>query len=74
MEQRARRAVERGLTHLASLGLEDFGNETFTLYASRLFPFQEVRTEMLSLQGKGAKGKANLKRFLDGMLILAQED
>lgn len=74
MEQRARRAVERGLTHLASLGLEDYGNETFTLYASRLFPFQEVRTEMLSLQGKGAKGKANLKRFLDGMLILAQED
>ena len=41
MEQRARRAVERGLHHLASLGLEDYGNEIFTLYASRLFPFQE---------------------------------
>lgn len=35
MEQRARRAVERGLHHLASLGLEDYGNEIFTLYASR---------------------------------------
>lgn len=32
MEQRARRAVERGLHHLASLGLEDYGNEIFTLY------------------------------------------
>lgn len=74
MEQRARRAVERGLTHLASLGLEDYSNEIFTQYASRLFPFQEVRSEMAYLQGKGQKGKANLKRFLDGMLVLAEEE
>ena len=69
MEQRARRAVERGLTHLASLGVEDYGNEVFTQYASRL-----VRAEMAYLQGKGQKGKANLKRFLDGMLVLAEEE
>ena len=74
MEQRARRAVERGLTHLASLGVEDSSNEVFTRYASRLFPFQEVRSEMAYLQGKGQKGKANLKRFLDGMLVLAEEE
>ena len=75
MEQRARRAVERGLTHLASLGLEDYSNEIFTQYASRLFPFQEVRSEMAYLQGKSAgKGKANLKRFLDGMLVLVEEE
>ena len=74
MEQRARRAVERGLTHLASLGVEDYGNEVFSEYASRLFPFQEVRAEMAYLQGKGQKGKANLKRFLDGMLVLAEEE
>ena len=69
-----RRAVERGLHHLASLGLEDYGNEIFTLYASRLFPFQEVRAEMACIQGRGPKGKANLKRFLDGMLVLVEED
>lgn len=74
MEQRARRAVERGLNHLASLGLEDYGNEIFTRYASRLFPFQEVRAEMTCIQGKGPRGKANLKRFLDGMLVLAEEE
>ena len=74
MEQRARRAVERGLNHLASLGLDDYGNEVFTQYASRLFPFQEVRAEMAFIQGKGSKGKANLKCFLDGMLVLAEED
>ena len=60
--------------HLASLGLEDYGNEIFTLYASRLFPFQEVRAEMACIQGRGPKGKANLKRFLDGMLVLVEED
>ena len=74
MEQRARRAVERGLAHLASLGVEDYGNEIFTQYASRLFPFQEVRAEMAHLQGKGPRGKANLKRFLDGVLVLTEEE
>ena len=74
MEQRVRRAVERGLGHIASLGVEDYGNEVFSEYASRLFPFQEVRAEMAYLQGKGQKGKANLKRFLDGMLVLAEEE
>lgn len=74
MEQRARRAVERGLNHLASLGLNDYGNECFNRYASRLFPFQEVRSEMAYIQGTGQKGKANLKRFLDGMVVLAEEE
>ena len=39
MEQRVRRAVERGLGHIASLGVEDYGNEFFTQYAAVLFPF-----------------------------------
>lgn len=73
-EQRARRAVERGLSHIASLGLEDYDNEFFVRYAARLFPFQEVRAEMASQQGKGPRGKANLKKFLDGLMILVEED
>jgi len=74
LEQRARRAVERGLSHIASLGLEDYNNEYFVRYAARLFPFQEVRAEMSHLQGKGSGGKANLKKFLDGLLVLAEEE
>ena len=74
VEQRARRAVERGLNHIASLGLEDYNNEFFVRYAARLFPFQEVRAQMSFLQGRGPGGKANLKRFLDGLLILAEEE
>lgn len=74
LEQRARRAVEKGLSHVASLGLEDYNNEFFVRYAARLFPFQEVRAEMAHLQGKGPGGKANLKKFLDGLLVLVEED
>lgn len=73
-EQRARRAVEQGLEHISSLGLEDYNNECFVHYASRLFPFQEVRAEMAYLQGKGPRGKANLKTFLDGLMVLLEED
>ena len=73
MEQRARRAVERGLFHIASLGVEDYGNEIFSYYAARLFPFQAVRAEMAYIQGRGERGKANLKHFLDGMLAVADE-
>lgn len=74
LEQRTRRAVERGLSHIASLGLEDYNNEFFVRYSARLFPFQEVRSEMARLQGKGPGGKANLKTFLDGLLVVAEED
>ena len=73
-EQRIRRAVERGLSHIASLGLEDYNNEFFLRYATRLFPFHEVRAEMSFLQGKGPRGKASLKKFLDGLIILVEED
>jgi two-component system response regulator YcbB len=74
VEQRARRAVERGLTHIASLGLEDYNNEFFVRYSARLFPFREVRAEMASLQNKGPRGKASLKSFLDGLLVFLEED
>ena len=72
-EQRARRAVEKGLSHIASLGLEDYNHEYFVRYSSRLFPFQEVRNEMAFQQGKGVRSKVNLKTFLDGLMILLEE-
>ncbi|HWP51290.1 MAG TPA: DNA-binding domain-containing protein [Clostridia bacterium] len=72
-EQRIRRAAERGLHHLASLGVEDYSNEVFVQYASRLFSFGEVRAEMACIQGKGPSGKVSLKKFIDGMVILAEE-
>lgn len=74
-EQRARRAVDPGASsHIASLGLEDYNNEIFLRYAARLFPFQEVRAEMAFQQGKGQHGKASLKKFLDGLVLLLEEE
>ena len=65
--------MEKGLSHIASLGLEDYNNEYFVRYSSRLFPFQEVRNEMSFQQGRGQRGKVNLKTFLDGLMILLEE-
>ncbi len=70
VEQRIRRSMERGLNHIASLGVEDYGNEYFTRYANRLFSFAEVRAEMSAIQLGGRGGKVNVKQFLDGMLIV----
>lgn len=74
VEQRARRALEKGLRHVASLGLQDYNNEVFVRYSARLFPFEEVRREMACLQWNSPHGKANLKTFLDGLMILADEE
>lgn len=66
MEQRIRRAVFSVLTHLASLGLSDFGNPTFEYYAPRLFEFHEVRQRMKELESEQAytKCKVNIRKFL----------
>ncbi|WP_341465735.1 DNA-binding domain-containing protein [Clostridium pasteurianum] len=36
-EQRVRRAILQGLTHIASLGLTDYSNPKFEDYASKFF-------------------------------------
>ncbi|WP_028546410.1 response regulator [Paenibacillus taiwanensis] len=66
LEQRIRRLVMQALTHLSSLGLNDYGHPTFEYYASRLFDFQEVRLRMRELeeQRKSSAAKLNLRKFL----------
>ena len=73
MEQRVRRTVERGLSHMASLGMDDYCSESFSRYATVLFSFQEVRAEMDRMRGIGRGGRVNLKKFLDGLLLIAEE-
>lgn len=65
MEQRIRRAASAGMTNLASLGMEDYANDTFTEYAGTLYHFEQVRKEMDFMRGKSdARGKVSVKRFL----------
>lgn len=74
MEQRVRRAIAVGMANLAHLGIEDFMNDTFAQYSSTLFNFEELRAEMDFIRGRRpAGGKISLKKFLDGLVLLAQE-
>lgn len=67
-EQRIRRTIYQALTHLASLGLGDYGNPKFENYASTFFDFTEVRKRMLELENMIEPGlsstRINTKKFL----------
>ena len=70
MEQRIRRAVGVGMSCVAHLGIEDFMNETFTLYSATLFSFEDIRAEMDYIRGKAAYGgKVNIRKFIDGLMM-----
>lgn len=70
MEQRIRRAVSKGLSNIAYLGIEDYMNEIFILYSNSLYNFEEVKTEMDYIRGKSVfGGKVNIKKFIDGLII-----
>ena len=74
MEQRIRRAAANGMVNLAHLGLEDYGNETFTEYANSLYNFEQVRKEMDFIRGKTNKhGNIKIRNFLNALLISCQE-
>ncbi|WMJ78752.1 MULTISPECIES: DNA-binding domain-containing protein [unclassified Sedimentibacter] len=70
MEQRIRRAVSKGLTNIAYLGIEDYMNDIFIMYSNSLFNFEDVKTQMDMIRGKNKfGGKINIKKFIDGLLI-----
>lgn len=67
-EQRIRRAIYHSLTHLASLGLNDFMNPAFENYASKFFDFNVVQNRMYEIKnGKtlpSSKTRINTKKFI----------
>jgi two-component system response regulator YcbB len=74
IEMRIRRTISKGLCNVASLGIEDYNNEQFLRFASTLFDFSEVRREMDYLRGKSTSGgKVNVKKFLEGSILLCRE-
>lgn len=74
IEQRVRRAIGKALRNIASIGLEDFGDVTFSTFSNSLFDFQEVRMEMDFLKGRNKyRGKINVKKFLEGIILFAQQ-
>lgn len=74
IEQRVRRSITKAMQNLANLGVDDYYNEKFQLYSTALFDFKEVRQEMNFIHGKSQyHGKINVKKFIEGILFLANE-
>lgn len=74
MEQRIRRAAANGLSNLAHLGIEDYGNEIFIDYSSTLYNFEQVRKEMDYIRGKSSKhGNVRIRNFLNALVAYSME-
>jgi two-component system response regulator YcbB len=75
MEQRIRRTVARGLHNLSSLGLEDYGNPKFEMYASRYFDFADVRQKMREIEQneEASRIRLNVKKFIFTLYLETKE-
>lgn len=73
MEQKMRRAINVAMTNIASLGIEDYMNETFVEYSNTLFNFEQIKREMDYIRGKSyEKGSINMKKFISGVCTLCE--
>lgn len=70
MEQRIRRAINKALNNIASLGIEDYMNDDFSTYSNLVFNFEDVKSQMDYIRGKNKScGKISVKKFIEGLLI-----
>lgn len=70
MEQRMRRAIKKGLSNVASIGLSDYGNDIFQLYANYVFDFKSIKDEMEFIEGKNENGgRVAIPKFIEGLLM-----
>jgi two-component system response regulator YcbB len=76
MEQRIRRTVARALQNIASLGLEDYGNPKFEMYASKYFDFADVRQKMREIEQNEevSRVRLNVKKFIFTLYIETKEN
>ena len=73
IEQRLRRLVLTVTENLAHMGIEDFSNYRFERYSSSLFNFKTIKQEMDFIRKRSdTRGKADVKRFLDGFISLVE--
>ena len=70
LEQRMRRAIKKGLTNVANLGIDDYSNEVFQVYANYVFDFKNIRDEMDFIKGTSSGGgRVNISKFIEGLLL-----
>lgn len=75
MEQRLRRAINKGLINIANVGIEDYMNEIFIRFSNTIFDFENVKAEMDYIRGKRKSGgKISIKRFIDNLILMSEEN
>nr|WP_312579099.1 DNA-binding domain-containing protein [Sedimentibacter sp.] len=75
VKQRVRRAIKNGLTNIANLGVNDYSNDIFHVYANILFDFSSVKAEMDWIAGKKSnRGKISLNKFFEGLIHICQSE
>lgn len=73
IEQRIRRLLQKALTNISELGLNDFANPIFDRYATYLFDFQQVRQEMNFLKGdSNTRGQVNIRKFVEALIFIIE--
>ena len=69
IEQRARRAIKKGLTNAANAALDDYTGDIVDGYANYVFDFKTLKEEMDAIRaGGGPGGRITLSRFMDGLI------
>jgi two-component system response regulator YcbB len=69
IEQRARRAIKKGLTNAANAALDDYTGDIVDGYATYVFDFRTLKEEMDAVRGNGGSGgRVTLARFMDGLV------
>ena len=69
IEQRIRRAMKKGLNNAAHIGLDDFSNETFAVYADYVFDFKTLKDEMNGIETGSSGGRVSISKFMDGLRL-----
>lgn len=73
IEQQIRRAIKRGLENAARIGLSDFDNEVFVVYANYVFDFVCLREEMNYIQGiSKTGGRVSISGFMNGLKLYVE--
>lgn len=68
VEQRVRRAIKKGLSNAANAGIDDYGSDLFSVYATYVFDFKTLKEEMNYIEGKSSSGgRVNISRFMEGL-------
>lgn len=74
IEQHMRRAIKKGLHHVAHVAIDDYSNEAVQIYANYVFDFKMIKDEIECIKGNNySGGRINVAKFISGLLVYSNE-